>query len=105
MNIGKLDRRIRLEAVTVTRDAWNHPSETWAEVATLWATKTPRQATEPTEASQVVALEVVHWYIRHRTDVAAGSHRVREGAAVYDIIGVQELGRAEGLRLITERRE
>lgn len=104
MNIGKLDRRIALQVVTTTRDAWNHPTESWATVATVWATKTPRQATEPTEASQVVALEVVHWYIRYRDDVAAGTHRVKWGAVVYDITGVQELGRRDGLRLITERR-
>lgn len=104
MNIGKLDRRITLQALTVTRDSWNHPTESWEDVATVWATKSPRRALEPTEADQVVALELVDWYIRHRGDVQAGTTRLLEGGAVYDIRGVQEIGRAQGLRLVTELR-
>lgn len=103
MNIGRLDRRITLQTATVTRDEWNHPTEAWTDVATVWATKQPRKATEPTEVAQVVALQVVDWFIRHRTDIGAGD-RISYAGSIYEITGVQEIGRAEGLRLITELR-
>ena len=103
MNIGRMDRRIELQSQSITRDEWNHPVGTWTTLATVWATKKERRATEPTEVSQVVALNVVEWFIRHRTDIDAGD-RVKYAGNIYDITGVQEIGRAEGLRLITELR-
>lgn len=104
MNIGRMDRRITLQSATVVQDQWNHPVQTWADVATVWATKAPRKSTEPTEVKQVVNLNVVEWYIRHRTDIDAGD-RVSYAGNFYDITGVQEIGRAEGLRLTTELRK
>lgn len=104
MNIGRMDRRVTLQRVSTSADSWNHPRESWSDLGTVWATKQPRKATEPTEAGQVVALNVVDWFIRYRTDVLATS-RLLEGSDVYEVTGVQEIGRREGLRLITERRE
>ena len=105
MNIGRLDRRLTLQTLGVTRDEWNHPTETWTDLATVWATKTPRRAGEPTEERQVVALNVVDWFIRHRTDVDA-TMRVKDAdAKVYQVVAVQEVGRKQGLKLTTELRE
>jgi SPP1 family predicted phage head-tail adaptor len=104
MNIGRLDRRITLQSLSVTRDEWNHPTEAWTDLATIWATKTPRRALEPTEEKQVVALNVVDWYIRHRTDVTADMRLKDADDNVFDIVAVQEVGRKEGLKITTERR-
>lgn len=105
MNIGRLDRRITLQELSVTRDDWNHPTQTYTDRATLWATKAPRRAAEPTEAKQVVALNVVDWYIRHRTDVTADMRVKDADGLIYDVVAVQEVGRKEGLKLTTELRD
>lgn len=104
MNIGKLDRRVTIQQLTTTQDSWNHPVESWATLATVWATKQPRRAVEPTEAQQVVALGLVDWFIRYRSDVTAQLRLLDADGTAYEIVGVQEIGRREGLKLITETR-
>lgn len=106
MNIGRLDRRITLQSLATDQSTdWNHPTQTWSDLATIWATKAPRRAAEPTEAKQVVALNVVDWYIRHRTDVDAKMRLVDADGDIYDIVSVQEVGRKQGLKLTTELRD
>lgn len=105
MNIGRMDRRITLQSLSVTRDEWNHPAETWTNLATIWATKTSRRSTDPTEAKQVVALNVVDWYVRHRTDVKADMRLTDADGLIYYITGVEEVGRKQGLKIITELRD
>lgn len=37
MNAGKLDRKIKLQTPTVSRDAWGGATTTYADMATVWA--------------------------------------------------------------------
>lgn len=105
MNIGRLDRRLRIETATQTRDEWNHPVDTWETLATVWASRRDRRANEQTETNQTVGVSVVEWTIRHRDDITTDARVVDAYGGTYEIRGIQEVGRREGLRLITERRE
>ena len=51
-----------------------------------------------------MATVVTEWTIRHRTDVTAAM-RVKYGNDFYYITGIRELGRREGLVLLTELRD
>lgn len=104
MNSGKLDRRIVIEEYTVTRDSWNHPSKTWTTLTTVWASKREVALREPTELLQQVGYVKTHWKIRHRDDIDV-TMRVKYDNKYFYIIGVRELGRSDGLELITELRD
>ena len=53
---------------------------------------------------QNVALTVTEWTIRFLTDVTV-QNRVKYGTEIFYITGIRELGRREGLVLVTEKRD
>lgn len=106
MIIGRMDRRIVIEKPTTSRDDWNHPTVTWETLATVWATRRDLRSRERDETRQKTALTVTEWTIRHRGDITA-RHRIREqgGDRTWEIVGIEEIGREEGLRITAESRE
>lgn len=104
MNIGRLDRQITIQTATQTTDAWNHPTDTWSTLATVWATRTDRRSAEVVETAQVTGLTTTDWTIRYLSGVTHDARIIGDDGHTYEIRGIQEIGRREGLRIITEIR-
>lgn len=101
MQAGKLDRRVTLQSVTVTRDAYNAPAVTWADVATVWASYQPVSDGERFRAGERAAEISARFQIRYSSQVKAVSPvwRLTFEGRVYEINHVKEIGRREGLEI------
>lgn len=105
MDAGRLDRRVTLQRATTAADAYGERVQTWADLATVWAEKIESGrlvAREQADAGEArVALARRKFRIRWSETVAvidASDRLLFEGDA-YDILGVTELGRREGLEI------
>lgn len=96
MQSGKLDRRITIATLTITRDSHGGQVESWTTLATVWAAAVPWRGSEAVHADQVTALAEFRFQLRYRTDFDAKA-RVTFDGVVYDIIRIDEIGRGEGL--------
>ena len=99
MVIGRMDRRIIVQVNTPVKDDSGEPIESWAALVTLWAAVTPQSADESLEGDQIHGTAETEFRIRYRSDVDV-ANRISYNSQFYDITGVVELGRREGL-LIT----
>lgn len=99
-----MDRRIIVEEKTVSRDSWNHPAESWSTLATVWAEKVDKSTSERGEMNQVVAINRTEWTIRYLATIKKDM-RINYGGLYYYVTGVVEIGRKEGMRVITELRD
>jgi SPP1 family predicted phage head-tail adaptor len=108
MNIGALDRRITLQKpVTATND-YGEREVTWTGYATVWASIDRKPtASERISGEQVLSFQSVIFNIRYSSIVSIleASHRVSYNSKIYDVLGVQEVGRLEQLRVITESKD
>jgi SPP1 family predicted phage head-tail adaptor len=104
MNSGDLDRRIVIQSFTETRDDWNHPTKTWSTFATRWAMKVDDLGSERSELDQQVGIMRTLFKIRYTSGVNV-SMRVLYESKYYYITAVKELGRREGMMLVTEIRD
>lgn len=98
---AKLDRRITLQRGTSTTDAAGTPVTTWADLATVWASRRRASARETLASAEVSAAITEVFEIRWDSawsDLNPLDRLVFEGR-VYDIAGVAEIGRREGLRI------
>ncbi|MET4634975.1 phage head closure protein [Kaistia defluvii] len=101
MATGPLDRRITIERYVSARDALNNPVEAWSPLATVWASKTDVRDSEKFAAKENGASIETRFQIRWSTDVADVNpkDRINYGGRVFDIVGVKEIGRREGLEI------
>ena len=106
MQAGRLDRRISIERNTPTRNDLNEDIPSWSVLATVWASKEDVRDTERQRAAESGQVITTRWQIRWSSDVASvdGRDRVVHGDRVYQIQGVKEIGRREGLELTTSAR-
>ena len=86
------------------KDEWNYDVTTQSTLASVWAKKVERLAGELVGESQLVSQNRVDWVIRHRTDLTASMTIVYDSNE-YDIQGIKELGRKEGLLIHSELRD
>lgn len=103
MRAGDLDRRVRLERATETRDAYNEPVLTWGVLAEVSAAYEPLSDGERFRASERASAAEARFRIRYSSLVADLSSRDRlvfEGA-VHEIDRVKPIGRREGLEITT----
>ncbi len=104
MRAGSLDRQIDLLSKGSGQSATGAPTGAWSVYASeIWAGKRDLSNDEAREDDQTVATQRAEFRIYWRDDVSPAD-RVRypagAGGTEYAIIGIQELGRREGL-LIT----
>lgn len=100
---GDMDRRIVLQRSTMVADEYGEPIKTWADFVTnpeVWAKVRPITGTERFQAQQVNPNTDTRFFIRFRSDVVV-KDRVAYNSEHYDILGILEIGRQEGLELIT----
>jgi len=117
---GKLDRRVEILSTgalaqanafqadafqphSSTQSASGAISTTWQAVATVWAECLPGPGREGFGPDQRAAYNATRFRIRYRENVTP-LNRLRCGGREYDIHGVQEIGRREGLEMLAEAR-
>lgn len=100
---GRLDRRIVLERRDGQLDAAGEDLPQWVAIATLPAQVEPVSGREGFSSQQRFA-EATHTFtIRYRGGVDP-THRIRYEGRTYDILGVSEIGRREGLAIVAAAR-
>lgn len=106
MAAGPLDRRITLERATVTFDDLGGAVETWSTLATVWAQVLPISDGERWRAAEVGAEVTTRFRIRWSTTVAdvGPKDRIAYAGRVFNIAGVKELGRREGIEITATAR-
>ncbi|MEN7549315.1 phage head closure protein [Rapidithrix thailandica] len=112
MQAGKLDRRITLERFTVTQDDYGQEIKTWEVLASVWAAVNAEsrqtKGNERFEAHQQVAVSEHIFQIRYLpglTSTTDEKMRIVYRNALYNILDVKEIGRREGLEIITEKKD
>lgn len=102
MDSTKLDRKIRLERYTSTKDpASGEPVTVWGELATVWASKRDVSDGERVAAAEVQSSITTRFQIRWSSEVADLNPRDRVvyDGKTYGIEAVKELGRRDGLEI------
>jgi SPP1 family predicted phage head-tail adaptor len=100
MKAGPLDRRVTIQRKTVVYDEYNEAIEAWAELATLSAQVVQQSGREFLSNDQTQAERRVLFRLRWFKGVTV-LDRVTYGGRVHNIQDVKELGRREGLELLT----
>lgn len=107
MRFAELDRRITIRRSDSARDVYGEPSQTMTDVATVWASvKFAGRPGESMQANQIFNDHECAFFIRHpRTafEVKASDEIVFD-AIDYEILGVEEIGRKDGLRIFAKKR-
>ena len=98
LSSGKLDRAVDIMARTVVQDATGAPLESWALLASVKGARWYLNGTETdvADGSTQQVLTGVRFMLRWRTDVTSDMRLVCEGAT-FNITGIEEIGRREGL--------
>ncbi len=105
MNIGALDRRVTLQEPTSTVNDYGERTVSWGTYATVWAAiERKPSASERNSGEQVVSFQSVIFTLRNSSqgELHSSSYRISYDSKIYEILGVQEVGRSEQLRVITE---
>lgn len=124
MQAGRLDRLITIQRNASTAGEDGQPVESWSVVGTARrpASMRPVRGDERFTAPQYVASEQVEFRVRYADTVAELTPLDRivypaftsaesdspptdiETRRIYDVLAVHEIGRREGLQIITARR-
>jgi SPP1 family predicted phage head-tail adaptor len=96
---GDLDQRITLQQITETRDSFGGVTETWTDVATVWAGISMLSGRESFAAQHVYAEATHRVIVRYRTGVDA-KMRVKWGSKYLNIISVDETVRRKGMLVL-----
>lgn len=106
MRAGKLDRRLAILRAGEVDDGFQTVPGDFTTVATIWASREDISDAERGRASGVSATATTRFQVRHSATSAAISptDRVSEGGAVFDVIGIKQLGRKVGLEITGARR-
>lgn len=113
MRAGKLDRRITIEVRAagspMPKDEFGEPIYSWSTFAEVWATKkdvTSRERFAPITSQVIADVDTVfstRWFPLG-AEVQADTHRIRYAERLYNIVGVAEIGRRQGLEISTTAR-
>lgn len=106
MIIAGLDRRIIIQSPTETRAANGEVLESWATLATVWAgVKYPKSmgSDEGIEQGRFTATTPVEFTIRFRSDVTT-KMRISYQGGYFQIARINEIGRRDMLKLVTEKK-
>lgn len=101
LNAGNLDRRIKIQRCTTTRNGLGEPIETWSTLARVWASKRDMTDVERLRAAEIGEVLTTRFVIRWSSQVADvdGRDRVLFDGLTYNVTGVRRLGHEEGFRL------
>lgn len=107
MRAGDRDRRIRLQERQLTQGPSGEEVESWISLGLLWAGKRDMRADERWAANQLVAeistVWTVNWFPAWET-IGPDTHRLVYRDRIYEIHGLREIGRHEGIEIATAAR-
>lgn len=120
MRAGRLDRLVTVQRKTVTQSDSGETVETWSLVSARRAASIrPAAGSERWTNPTLLAEEQVEFQFRYSADIASLSPQDRiiypaladespddqpDTRSIYDVLAVHEIGRREGLQVITKRR-
>lgn len=87
MQLGRLNRRITIEAKSVTRDSYGGEAITWTPVATVWAAVLPIRGREYVAIREAGAELTTRFVIHYRAGITPAM-RIAYGGGYYDIVEV-----------------
>ncbi len=91
MNAGKMDRRIALLSPTITTTGTGEQTESFNQVAEVWAQFLDGKGKEGFENDQKKSITHASFVIRYRTDVRPNWEIFAEGNIRYEITAIQEV--------------
>jgi len=101
MIAGRLDRRVQFTRATLADDGLAS-SEVWADYGeAVWASKQDLRDSEKWRAGEVAASVTTRFQVRWNsiTETVTPKDRLTCDGREYDIVGVKEIGRREGIEL------
>ena len=106
MRAGKMDRRVTFQSQSQDYDELGQQENIWNNEFTLWASATPISDGEKFGSAEIKA------YATHRFQVRWSSQsvlikptwRLVFDGATFDISGIKEIGRHEGLEITATKR-
>lgn len=104
MKAGLLDRRLTIRRRVQTGvDAMRQPIFAVQDVRTVWAAKVPKSEDEQFDegTQQRLSSRIVTFRTRHMGSILDTDTLFSEGTS-YDVKGIRELGRREGLEITAE---
>jgi SPP1 family predicted phage head-tail adaptor len=106
MQAGRLDRTVTLERFTTNTDTFGGEARTWATLATRRALYTPVSDGERSQAAETAATIECRFLIRWSSDLAdlSPKDRLTFDGRTFNIVGVKEVGRREGLEISASAR-
>lgn len=100
MNIGGMDRYIAIQTPTWTQNAFGESTKAYATLANVWARIQYNKGKENFEGDKLTAVHNVIFTIRFLEGFDETA-QISYNSRTYKIENIQELGRNEGLKLIT----
>lgn len=107
MDAGVRDRQIVIQQLTPSVGASKFPVETWTTLCTVYASRYDQGGTERFIAAQLSTPATTRWEMSYRSDMdpdtvpVSKTRRLVYRGSTYDILSASEIGRREGIELIT----
>lgn len=99
INIGHLDRRVTIQSKADAKDAYGLPTETWSDLYTNVPAKRDYGSSKETEEDgQNTPEQEVRYLIKYASSINTLC-RVIEDSKIYEVEGIEEIGRRQGLLL------
>lgn len=101
MQAGRLDREITIQQATETNDSYGSVQVVWSTYASPWAQVIAVRAEERVVSGRILATKVNRFRIRYDSGITEKMRIVYESEN-YNIRGISEIGRQEGMELLGE---
>lgn len=101
MDAGNLDRRIQFQRATLTDNGFEQVEAFANHGSPIWASKTDVSDGERLRADQVSANLTARFVVRWSSFTAdlTPKDRITYAGETFDILGIKEIGRREGLEI------
>jgi SPP1 family predicted phage head-tail adaptor len=101
MNPGRYNRLVTIQEMAETRDLGGGKVEAWGDFCQLWALKQNGTGNESVNADRHEYTNTTIWTVRFRSDVTTKMRLVDDIGEVYNIEGIEEIGRRQAMKLTT----
>lgn len=101
MQPGRFDRKISIEHYTTTKNKFGETVKTWALFAEAWAGTKGQSSKEVFQNDQLQNINTLIFNTRFLPGITSKMRIIFEGQ-IFNIRGVQEIGRRKGLQIVGE---
>ena len=107
MQVGKLDHKITIQSFTASTDVYGQPFNTWANLASVWASVDYNGGSEAEKDGAIIASSQVLFVVRHSNAVKGinTAHRIYFDSDYYDITRIQHEGRNRYIHIYAVKKE